>query len=71
MIKLNNFLSLLEGKTVSARFSIDWKKSFEGIKIPHRKQDCLDCKKELMCSECVVNPRMNYFKCELERACET
>ena len=43
MIKLDEFISLSEGKTVSGRFSNDWTKTFEGIKIPQRKQNCLDC----------------------------
>ena len=38
MIKLDEYISLSEGKTVSGRFSIDWTKTFERIKIPHRKQ---------------------------------
>ena len=42
-IKLNEYISLSEGKTVSGRFSIDWTKTFEGIQIPHRKQNCVDC----------------------------
>ena len=40
MIKMDEYLSLSEGKTVSARFLIDWTKTYEGIKIPHRKQNC-------------------------------
>ena len=43
MIKLEEYITLSEGKTVSGRFSIDWTKKFEGIKIPHRRQVCLDC----------------------------
>ena len=46
MIKLDEYISLSEGKTVSGRFSIDWTKTFEGIKIPHKKQNCSDCDKE-------------------------
>ena len=42
-IKLIEFISCSEGKTVSDRFSIDLTKTFERIKVPHRKQDCLDC----------------------------
>ena len=34
MIKLNEFISLSEGKTVSGRFSIDWTKTFKETKIP-------------------------------------
>ena len=45
MIKLNEFISLLEGKAFSGRFSNDWSKTVEGIKTPHRKRDCLDCDK--------------------------
>ena len=33
MIKLNDFISFSERKTVSGRLSIDWTKAFEGIKI--------------------------------------
>ena len=50
-IKLDDFLSLAEGKTVSGRLSIDWTKTFEGIKIPHRKQDCSDCDNGKFCSD--------------------
>ena len=42
MINPDEYKSLSEGKTVSGRLSIDWTKTFEGIKIPHRKQDCSD-----------------------------
>ena len=71
MKKLDEYISLSEGKTVSGRFSIDWAKTFEGIKIPHRKQDCLDCDNEKICSNCVINPKMNCFNCEMERACKS
>ena len=36
MTKLNEYISLSEGKTVSGGFSIDWTKIFQGTKIPHR-----------------------------------
>ena len=71
MIKLNEHISLSEGKTVSGRFSIDWTKTFEGIKIPHRKQDFSDCDNSKHCSDCVIKPKMNCFNCEMERACKT
>ena len=70
MIKLNEFISLSEGKSVSGRFSIDWTKTFEGIKIPHRKQDCLDCDNGKICSDCVIKPKMNCFNYEMKRACK-
>ena len=70
MIKLEEYISLSEGKTVSGRFSIDWTKTFEGKKIPHRKQDCSDCDNTKFCNDCVIKPKMNCFNCEMERACK-
>ena len=61
MIKLNEFISLSEGKPFPGRFSFDWTKLFEGIKIPHRKQDCLDCDNGKICSECVIKPENELF----------
>ena len=71
MMKLNEYIKFSEGKTVSGRFSIDWTKTFEGIKIPHRKQDCSDCDNGKVCSDCGVKRKMNCFKCEMERACKS
>ena len=70
MIKLEEYISLAEGKTVTGRFSIDWTKTFEGIKIPHRKQDCSDCDNRKICSDCIIKPKKNCFNCEMEKACE-
>ena len=70
MIKLNEYISLSEGKTVSGRFSIDWRKTFEGIKIPHRKQDCSDCDNRKICSDCIIKPKTNCFNCKMEKACK-
>ena len=71
MIKLNEYRSLSEGKTVSGRFSIDRPKTFEGIKIPHRKQDCSECDNRKICSDCVIKPKMNCFNFEMEKSCES
>ena len=68
---MKEFISLSEGKTVSSRFLIDWTKTFEGIKIPHRKKDCSDIDNRKLCSDCVIKPKMNCLKCEMERACDT
>ena len=70
MLKLNEFLSLSEGKTIIDGFSIDWTKTFKGNKKPHRKQDCLDCDKGKSCIDCVIKPIMNCFICEMGRALE-
>ena len=63
MIKFEKYISLSEGKIVSGRFSIDWTKTFEGIKTQNRKQDCLDCDNGKYCSDCVIKPKMNCFNC--------
>ena len=71
LIKLEEFISFLEGKTVTGWFSIDCTKTFEGIKILHRKQDCLDCDNGKIGGDCVTKPKLNCFNCELERASKT
>ena len=70
-MKLDEYLLLSEGTTVSAGISIEWTKALEAVKIPHRKQDCLDCDNEKICSDCVTKPKMNCFNCEMERTCKT
>ena len=72
-IKPNEYISLSEAerKTIFGWLSIDWTKSFEWNKIPHWKQDCLRCKNEFLCGECVVKRKMNCFNCGMERACGT
>ena len=70
MIKLDYYITLSQGKTVSGRFSNDWTKTFEGIKIPHRKQNCSDCDNSKHCSDCLIKPKMNCFSCEKRRSCK-
>ena len=71
LINLEEYISLSEGKTVSGRFSIDWTKTFEGVKIPHRKQDCSECDNRKICSYCIIKPKMNCFYCEMEKSCKS
>ena len=71
IIKLDEYITLSEGKTVSGRFSTDWTKTFEGIKIPHRKQDCVECDNRRKCGDCVIKPKMNCFNCEMEKSCKS
>ena len=68
MNKMNEVISSSERKTVSDRYSIDWTESFEGINIPHRKQECLDCDIGKICSDSVIKPKLNCFNCKMERA---
>ena len=53
----------------SGQNPIEWTKSSEGVKLPHQKRDCIDCKNELICCECVIKRKMNCFNCEVVRAC--
>ena len=71
MKKLHEHTSLSERKTVSSRFSIDWTKTFEGLKIPHGKQDCSDCDNGQICSDCVLKPKLNCFSCKMVRPCKS
>ena len=71
IINLEEYISLSEGKTVSGRFSVDWTKTFEGIKIPHRKLDCSYCDNRKICNDCVIKPKKNCFNCEMERSCKS
>ena len=57
MIKFDEYITLSEGKTVSGRFSNDWTKTIEGIKLPKRKQDCLVYDNGKTCSDWVEKPK--------------
>ena len=69
-MKLDQYISLSKGKTASCRFSIDSTKTFEGIRITHKKQNCSYCVNGKVCSGCVLKPKMICFNCEKERACK-
>ena len=71
MMKMDEIISLSEGKTISGSFSIDWTKTFEVTKVPHFKQGCLGCDNGKICSDCVIKRKMNCFNCEMERARKT
>ena len=62
---------VIRRKTVSGRFSIDWTKTIERIKIPHRKQDCSDCDNGKICSDCDIKRKTNFLNCEMERTCKS
>ena len=70
-IKLNEFISLSEGKIVPGRFLIDWTLTVEGKEIPHSKKGCLDCNNRKIYNEYVIKPTLNCFHCEMQRVCKT
>ena len=69
MIKLDDFISLSEGKTVSERFSNNWTKTFEGVRLLPMIPNCLDCDIGRICSDCVIKPKLNCFNSKLEKGC--
>ena len=71
MIKFDEYISLSQGKTVSGRFLFDWTETFEGIKKPHRKQDCSDCDNGKNCGDCGIKPNTKCFNCGMVRACKS
>ena len=62
---------VIKRRNRSGTFPIDWTKTFERNSKPLRKPGCWDCYKNDFCSNCVIEPEMKYFTCDLERACET
>ena len=56
-----------EGKLI-AKVSLSWKKYFsQGVVIPHKMKNCVDCKKNILCENCdnLVNQR-NKFSANLD-----
>ena len=41
------------------------------MKIPQKKQDCLNWENGKTCSDCVIKPKKNSLNCERERACKS
>ena len=68
MIKLEEFISLSGGEAVSGRFSNDWTKTFERRKIKQGKQYCLNSDIEKFGDDCIIEPKMNCFNCEVQRS---
>ena len=60
-IKLIEFISPSKVKPLSGRFPFHCTETFEGIKRPHQKPDCLDCDNRKTCSDCVIKPEKNCF----------
>ena len=57
-------------KPYPADFQLIGLKLSREIKIQHRKQNCLDCNKGKICSDCAKKPKKNSFICEIEKACK-
>ena len=51
---------MAHGDILIAKVPLSWKKSFgQGVLVPHKKQNCTECKIKTHCDRCnkLINPR--------------
>ena len=49
----NEYFNMADGGKLIAKVPLSWKKSFsQGVVIPHKMKNCVDCKKDILCDEC-------------------
>ena len=72
MVRLNfkNFIDLEEAATFSGKTKLNWEKDVYGARIPHRKQNCLDCDNYRICEDCEIKPKTNCLECEVYISCK-
>ena len=47
------YFNMADGSKLIAKVPLSWKKSFsQGVVIPHKMKDCLNCKKDILCDNC-------------------
>ena len=54
---------MADGENLIAKVPLSWKKSFsQGVVIPHKMENCGDCKKDTLCDDCdnLVNQRKEF-----------
>ena len=54
---------MADGGKLIAKVPLSWKKSFsQGVVIPHKMKDCLNCKKDILCDNCdkLVNQKKEF-----------
>ena len=52
-----------DGGKLVAKVSLSWKKSFsQGVVIPYKMRNCVDCKKDILCDrwDKIVNQRKSF-----------
>ena len=46
------YFNMAEGDKLLAKIPLSWKKSFsQGVIIPHKMKDCLNCTKDILCGD--------------------
>ena len=54
------FFKMFNGNKLVAKVTLSWKKSFSmGVVIPHKKNNCTECKKETLCDSCDILVNQN------------
>ena len=56
---------------MSSKPKLNWKRDLHGVKVPHRKFQCLECDYDEICEQCEISRRKNCFECKIARACES
>ena len=47
------YFKMVDGDNLYAKVPLSWKKSFsQGVIIPHKMENCGDCKKDILCKGC-------------------
>ena len=57
------FFNMADGGKLIAKVPLSWKKSFfMGVVIPHKTQNCTNCKKDIPCDKCdeLLNQRKEF-----------
>ena len=54
---------MADGDNLIVKMSLSWKNSFsQGVVIPHKMKNCVDCKKNMLCDICdkLVNQKKEF-----------
>ena len=57
------YSKMADGDNLIAKVPLSWKKSFsQGVVIPHKMRNCIDCKKDILCDRCdnLVNQQKEF-----------
>ena len=59
----------LEGvSTISSKSKLTFKRDLDGITVPHKELNCLDCDNTKKCAQCEKKPEMKCSICEMARS---
>ena len=64
-----DFLDLERGITVSSQSKLNWKNDLNGVEVPHKVFQYLECDNNKICKRCEISPNIICFECEAVKAC--